>query len=788
MASPVASSSSLPSQSIEKKQPSSQARNPVALRLYKVLSTNFEDAATKEALQTLSDLYAPSTKGKEPLKPIDDFEDEDEDIEDVAQDSTRNLAQSSVELVPGEIAARARKHLRRDMEKKLAEGSRQFLKALGEVDQKLNDLQVHLSAMRVSCDEAEAQLNLTEESSRTLLERAGNLRDERKEVEDKKSIIDLFLARFTLTEKEIEIIKSRDTPIGLRFFQTMDKTEKIRDDCRVLMGGEDGPTQSGMDIIAATSSYLEQGYEKLLRWTSNEFRQIGREMQIEVNATLREAIKRLRKRPELLTEALTNLSETRQATLLSFFLTALTRGGPSGLPRPIELHAHDPMRYVGDMLAWIHQGIAAEQEFLESLFDLKAAQRMVGSVRQFGSGGEEEEWIQELLDLAVGKVCVPLKMRVQQTVRSQESSIVSYKIANLLQFYLFTMRRTIGDQAILITTLQDVTDLAYKVFYESIQTQGRALARIQLDADDPSLDPPLAILDHAQILRDIMAVYQSSLIGDEDENDLQAGFSKVLDIMIDPVVDTCAAASERKKHMRPRWDQAVFMLNCLSYLLTVLEPFLFTSGKQDMVHNLLDIRIAALIDEHFINIMNDAGIYQSYQTCRNRTSDEPLSRVPTMRPVDLQRALRSFSTWLSGSEVLHSPRLSHLVGQKLHERVHQDALRRVAKAYKCLCEEIGDPDNRYEAASTLLGSERPFGRVDLLHQIFGLEEDEESEEQEQSESGEEEDEDDADEGEDEDDDEDEDEGEGEEEEGDEGEDEAESKEQKGDVQLGRVAP
>ena len=114
----------------------------------------------------------------------------------------------------------------------------------------------------------------------------------------------------------------------------------------------------------------------------------------------------------LISEALTNLCETRQTTLLSSFITALTRGGPSGLPRPIELHAHDPIRYVGDMLAWVHQSIAVEQEFLESLFDLRAAKRMVGSVRKFGSG-EEEEWIQELLDLVVGKLCIPLKVRDQ---------------------------------------------------------------------------------------------------------------------------------------------------------------------------------------------------------------------------------------------------------------------------------------------------------------------------------------------------------------------------------------
>jgi len=64
--------------------------------------------------------------------------------------------------------------------------------------------------------------------------------------------------------------------------------------------------------------------------------------------------------------------------------------------------------------------------------------------------------------------------------------------------------------------------------------------------------------------------------------------------------------------------------------------------------------------------------------------------------------------------------------QKIHEWVHQEALRRVAKAYESLCKQIRKPENRYEAASTLLGSERPFGRVDLLYQMFCLEEGNES--------------------------------------------------------------
>jgi conserved oligomeric Golgi complex subunit 6 len=64
-------------------------------------------------------------------------------------------------------------------------------------------------------------------------------------VETRKSIITLFLSRFTLSEAEAAALTSRDVPVGCRFFDAMDRVERIRRDCRVLMAGEDGPTQAG---------------------------------------------------------------------------------------------------------------------------------------------------------------------------------------------------------------------------------------------------------------------------------------------------------------------------------------------------------------------------------------------------------------------------------------------------------------------------------------------------------------------------------------------------------------
>ncbi len=64
-----------------------------------------------------------------------------------------------------------------------------------------------------------------------------------------------------------------------------------------------------------------------------------------------------------------------------------------------------------------------------------------------------------------------------------------------------------------------------------------------------------------------MNVYQSSLIGNEDEEKLISGFEHVLDIMVDPAIEMCTNAAEAKARAVSRWDMSVFVLNCLSYLL-----------------------------------------------------------------------------------------------------------------------------------------------------------------------------------------------------------------------------
>ena len=128
-----------------------------------------------------------------------------------------------------------------------------------------------------------------------------------------------------------------------------------------------------------------------------------------------------------------------------------------------------------------------------------------------------------------------------------------------------------------------------------------------------------------------MQVYDSSLLseGSSDPSEANTGFQRILDVMVDPAVTMCDAAAEEKARLRPRWDRAVFVLNCLGYLevrmfvgsifsrLTlhsggcknVLEPFSFTEDKRKEVRDNIEERVRLLEDEHvgFFCILSSFG-------------------------------------------------------------------------------------------------------------------------------------------------------------------------------------
>lgn len=353
-------------------------------------------------------------------------------------------------------------------------------------------------------------------------------------------------------------------------------------------------------------------------------------------------------------EVLSILGTTRSTSILNLFLDALTRGGPNGLPRPIELHAHDPIRYIGDMLAWLHQAMAGEREFLESLFGTRGEDevgaRRVGEVhalsrhRRVRTGLEgvegvvtDRDRVKKLLDRDLEGCGRPLKVRlclsfcrlavvvpvlngrnrpaaaqirVQQTIKSQESPIMAYQIATLIHFYKVTMERTVGEDALMSAVLGEIMDHAYEVFFETLKAQGRSLLRfIQVRRrclPSPGLPPgltrllccvaactqppaaalsaPTQLREVLSTLREIMTVYATSLLETEasapSPSAREAEFRSVLDAALDPALDMCARMAEMRG---AEWDRSVFWVNVDEAVLASLDGFGFVQGRRELI-------------------------------------------------------------------------------------------------------------------------------------------------------------------------------------------------------------
>jgi hypothetical protein len=68
----------------------------------------------------------------------------------------------------------------------------------------------------------------------------------------------------------------------------------------------------------------------------------------------------------------------------------------------------------------------------------------------------------------------------------------------------------------------------------------------------------------------MMLVYQSSLLGDENEEQEAAGFKPILDASLNPLTEMSQKMAElliSKDSGRDMWAHDIFICNCLAYIM-----------------------------------------------------------------------------------------------------------------------------------------------------------------------------------------------------------------------------
>ncbi|XP_010289100.1 PREDICTED: conserved oligomeric Golgi complex subunit 6, partial [Phaethon lepturus] len=360
-----------------------------------------------------------------------------------------------------ENSLRTRRNLRGDIERRSLAINEEFVHIFKQVKEELESINEDVQAMSSCCEDMSSRLKAAKEQTQDLIVKTTKLQAENQRLEMKAQVADAFIAKFQLTPDEMNLLRgTKDEPITEDFFKALGRVKQIHDDVKILL--RTNQQRAGLEIMEQMALLQETSYERLYRWTQNECRTLTQES-CDISPVLAQAMEALQDRPVLYKYTLDEFGTARRSAVVRGFIDALTRGGLGGTPRPIEMHSHDPLRYVGDMLAWLHQATASEKEHLEAMLKLVTIQGV-------------EENIQEVVGHITEGVCRPLKVRIEQVIVAEPGAVLLYKISNLLKFYHHTISGIVGNSAAtLLTTIEEMHLLSKKIFFNSLSLHASKL-------------------------------------------------------------------------------------------------------------------------------------------------------------------------------------------------------------------------------------------------------------------------------------------------------------------------
>ncbi|KAI0388706.1 oligomeric complex COG6 [Xylariaceae sp. FL0594] len=645
---------------------SSKATNPLSSKVTAVLSSVYADAELRQALSLLDE---------------------------------RGVGSSS----------HTRRQLRLDVQKEVIETNGQIISEFGRVAEQLRRIGTTIGRLNRSYQEMRSHVATAHEATASTIEEASVLIAEKNNVETRQKLLKAFREHFVLTDDEIATLSLMSEPVDDQFFLVLAKAKRMRKDCEVLLGFEDQTL--GLDVMDRTSKNLDLAFQKLYRWTQKEFKTLNLENP-QINSSIRRALRVLAERPSLFQSCLDFFASARQQILSDSFYLALTGTSASGTKdssvKPIELAAHDPLRYVGDMLAWAHSATVSEREALEVLFVTDGNEIAKG----IQEGRDNELWLRmadddddedgppefdavkslnELVDRDVSGAARLLRQRIEQVIQANEDTILAYKLANLLGFYKFTFSRLLGDQKADSVLLQSMASLESEALRQFRSLMRDYIATLQGEFQHPPADlgPPDFLQEALGQLSAILRTYETSLASSASPSGLGEGtddddFESVLAESFDPFLAGC----ENMACTMRAPSSSIFLLNCLLAARSTLEPYSqFTSIRLSSLRATADEHVAKLVESQYSFLVAESSLSPLFSALSPLRVDSPqdIAKVATLRPVQpeaLSRARQCLDDFLPSAIMDALENVKQLQDSRLARHVTEEAAERFCAEFE----------------------------------------------------------------------------------------------------------
>lgn len=550
-----------------------------------------------------------------------------------------------------------------------------------------------------------AHISAAHEATAPVIQDASSLMTQRRQIETKQQLHAAFSRHFLLSEEELTALTSTAEPVNDAFFAVLSKAKRISKDCETLLGFENQVL--GLEIMERTSKNLSLAFQKLYRWIQREFKTLNLENP-HMGSSIRRALRVLAERPSLFQSCLDLFAETREQVLSDSFFTALTGSSRSGVEdrsvKPIELAAHDPLRYVGDMLAWIHSAAVSEREALEILFVAEGDEIAKG----LQAGRETELWrlaedenggdtdfnavkaLNELVDRDMSGAARILRQRVEQVIQTNEEVIPAYKLANLLNFYRVTFSKLLSSDSVLVESLQGLEAEALRQF-RSLMRDYVSNLQAEFQQKPSKLEPPEFLHEALEQLSAVMKTYDTSLTSTANR---EADFQPILAEALDPFIMGCKNIAENLAHP----SSSIFTVNCANAALSALTAFSFTQGRTNELRKEIDQKFQKLVDSQYNFFRKESGL-EPLLTALEPFSDskEDIEKMRTLgpfQPHSLEVASRTLDNFLASALMDAMENVQELQDARLAREITEEAAEK-------FCMDFGRLENMLMSADEL---------------------------------------------------------------------------------------
>ena len=287
-------------------------------------------------------------------------------------------------------------------------------------------------------------------STKTLFKDSLDLHHKKRELEERAKESEQFYRDYSLTEDEMLVLEA--ATISAEFFDALEKIHVMRRKVEALASNASAttPVTPGFkssdsmrsSVFALLSDYEEVAVEKLYQWLQSVIKVNMAVESPELSPLVFKAFGTLSDREILWQSCMEEMCYQRKSVTAKAFMEALIKGGPNGNPKPIEFHAYDPVRYVGDIFAWIHQLCASEYEMLTAIF------------KSDSDSVKEDSVLKQSVDKHTDGISKILEARISQIFQTPRPLLVLFRINHLILFYSHVFEKFLLSDSTLIQCIK----------------------------------------------------------------------------------------------------------------------------------------------------------------------------------------------------------------------------------------------------------------------------------------------------------------------------------------------